>query len=107
MNPNRPIALMAYKPRPHAKRMTQQAIFEAVQEVFEIDIKTAAKQNSPVKTGTNKRSIDTEVTQTSKGVQAELFTQSGYGGYLEIGTSKMKARPYLIPAFDKFRKSLL
>jgi hypothetical protein len=34
-------------------------------------------------------------------VEATLFTQSGYGGYLEIGTSKMKAVPYLQPAFDE------
>jgi hypothetical protein len=35
-------------------------------------------------------------------IQAQLFTQSGYGGYLEIGTYKMEARPYLYPAFNQF-----
>jgi hypothetical protein len=36
---------------------------------------------------------------TDKGVEAKLFTQSGYGGYLELGTSRMRAQPYLWPAF--------
>jgi len=84
-----------------AKEEMRVATFEAVQEVFELDIKAAAKEGSPVLTGTNKRSIDTEVTEYPAGIQGQLFTQSGYGGYLEIGTSKMPARPYLQPAFDE------
>jgi HK97 gp10 family phage protein len=84
-----------------AKEEVRTATFAAVQETFEIDIKAAAKEGSPVLTGTNKRSIDTEVTQIPSGVQAKLFTQSGYGGYLEIGTRNMSARPYLQPAFDE------
>lgn len=28
-----------------------------------------------------------------------IYTQSGYGGYLEIGTSRMAARPYIVPGF--------
>lgn len=31
-------------------------------------------------------------------IQALLSTSSGYGGLLEIGTSKMAPRPYLVPA---------
>ena len=51
----------------------------------------------PGGTGTNRRSIDSAVTETENGPQAELFTQSGYGGYPEVGTSKMRAQPYLWP----------
>lgn len=91
------------------------AAFEATTEVFEIDMKARAKELSPVSdtnpqigdgkyrpTGLNKNSIDTEVVKTDEGVSAKMFTQSGYGGYLEVGTSKMKARPYMFPAFDEF-----
>src|SRR5438552_394773 len=96
----------------------KQAIFEATQEVFELDIKPTAKELSPVTpeglarnlellaqhklgdrrpggTGVNRNSIDATVIETENGPQAELFTQSGYGGYLELGTSKMRAQPYL------------
>jgi hypothetical protein len=30
-----------------------------------------------------------------------IYTQSGYGGYLELGTAKMDARPYIYPAFQR------
>lgn len=85
-----------------AKAETKQAIFQAVQETFELDIKPAAVKASPVLTGTNRRSIDTDVKAVAHGVQAQLYTQSGYGGYLELGTRFAKAQPYLRPAADKF-----
>lgn len=96
-----------FTPNASAKPLTDQAVFEAVQEIFEIDIKGEAVKGSPVKTGTNRRSIDTEVHLVPKGVQAEIFTQSGYGGYLEVGTRFMKGRPYLLPALNKFRAKLV
>ena len=103
---------------------TKTAIFEATQELFDLDIVPTAKQLSPVTpegyqrnlalqeehklggrrvggTGTNRRSIDASVTDTENGPQAELFTQSGYGGYLELGTAKMAAQPYLYPALEQ------
>jgi HK97 gp10 family phage protein len=83
------------------KEQVKQATLAAVTTVFELDIKPRAVEGSPVITGTNRRSIDTEVTQQPEGVKAELFTQSGYGGYIEVGTSKMKAQPYLWPAFQE------
>lgn len=88
------------------KAEVEAATLKAVQEVFELDIKPEAAKGTPVLTGTNRRSIDTETTQTPTGVQAQIFTQSGYGGYLEVGTKKMEARPYILPAFNKFRSKL-
>ena len=85
-----------------AQAETQQAIFNAVQELFELDIKPEAIRGSPVLTGTNRRSIDTTVEQTAQGTKASLFTQSGYGGYLEVGTRRIQSRPYLYPAFQKY-----
>jgi HK97 gp10 family phage protein len=101
---------------PLAKAQAKAAITEATQETFELDIKPDAVERSPVTaegfehnvelgrkrpggTGTNRRSIDTETVETEQGPKATLFTQSGYGGYLEVGTSKMRAQPYLYPAF--------
>lgn len=103
---------------PEARMQLQRAVLSAVQEVFATVIHPAAVEKSPVTaegalyneakgkkppyilgTGTNRRSIDFTVEETPNGIAATLFTQSGYGGYLEVGTSKMRAQPYLYPAF--------
>ncbi len=103
---------------PQAKATLTESIREAVQTVFATKIHPQAVENSPVTpegaefnlakgkkppfilgTGTNRRSIDFTVEANEQGVKAALFTQSGYGGYLETGTSKMRAQPYLYPAF--------
>ncbi len=91
---------------PRAQEETMQAIFAAVQDVFEKDIVGHAADGSPVLTGKNKRSITAEVSQVGQGVRAVLFTQSGYGGFLEVGTGRMPARPYLWPAFLRYRDEL-
>lgn len=101
---------------PAATAQAHTAILEATQETFELDIKPMAVERSPVTpegfarnvalgrphpggTGHNRRSIDVTVEMTDRGPRAQLFTQSGYGGYLEVGTSRMRAQPYLYPSF--------
>lgn len=51
---------------------------------------------SPYLTGNNRRSIDFIL----KGMSSRIFSTSGYGGYLETGTSRMPARPYFRKALD-------
>lgn len=66
---------------------------------------TEAKELSPVAKvggGNNRDSID----YTANGLNGEIFTQSGYGGWLEVGTSKMAARPYFRPAFEQTRQDM-
>jgi len=107
---------------PQARMQVHDIIKQATLEVFATQIHPAAVEKSPVTpeglarnlellaehklggrppggTGTNRRSIDFTVEASEKGVVATLFTQSGYGGWLEVGTSKMRAQPYLWPAF--------
>lgn len=65
----------------------------------------AAKELSPVakvKGGNNRDSID----YRASGLSGEIFTESGYGGWLEVGTSKMAARPYFRPAFEQTRQDM-
>jgi HK97 gp10 family phage protein len=93
------------------------AVFSATQDLFDEEIVPTAKELSPVTaegyqrnvaekkkhpsgTGTNRRSIDSTIVETEKGPEAKLYTTSGYGGYLELGTAKMRAQPYLNPAFE-------
>ena len=54
------------------------------------------KERSPVLTGHNRSSIAWERLGPLK---FRVFTQSGYGAYLELGTYKMAARPYFATAF--------
>ena len=74
------------------------------------------KPPSPRLTGHNRRSIVGEVSglgEVRKGADAEpdkqvndsklegaVYSTSGYGGFLETGTSRMGARPYMKPALD-------
>ena len=108
---------------PDAKRQAREAVFEAVKETFDYDMVPKAKELSPVTeegitrnrekhphwpltkiggTGTNRRSIESETKLDPKGVTAQMFTTSGYGGWLEIGTRFMRAQPYIWPAFRMF-----
>ncbi len=89
-------------------RRVQEAHKDGLEEVLLIDVLTTAVELSPKKTGNNARSIEVETEINSKGeVEGKLFTQSGYGGWLEVGTSKMPARPYLFPAFELNREKIL
>jgi hypothetical protein len=54
-------------------------------------------------TGFNKASI--KLLKSNRGDWA-IGTTSGYGGYLEFGTRKMKARPYFLPAADVAKRNV-
>lgn len=57
-------------------------------------------------TGHNRQSLECDVVMTPSGPKAMLFGQSGYSGYLEVGTSKMRAQPYIWPAWLKFKDKI-
>lgn len=61
------------------------------------DIVGTAQVLVAVDTGFLKSTIDTDV----DGLDAEVGPTAEYGGYVEEGTSKMAAQPYLGPAFDQ------
>lgn len=91
-----------------------------------VDIANAVIKGSPAKTGHNRRSIAYKLgsTVTALGTpqgdepdfidwepelkegEAAVYSTSGYGGYLETGTSKMPAQPYFKPALDRNMKNL-
>jgi len=100
---------------------------EAVKEVIDasklamrdtvVDVTHDSVQLSPWRTGNNRRSITGEVSGIGavasggegraermvdeSAIEGAIFSTSGYGGFLETGTSKMTARPYLKPSLDK------
>lgn len=72
------------------------------------EMQEKAQRNAPVDTGTLKRSIGLEITDS--GMAAEVEPTADYAPYVELGTRFMDAQPYLKPAFDdqkeKFRKDM-
>lgn len=77
------------------------ALGPALMDATAQEIARRAKQpppvGSPFDTGTNRRSI---IWRNINGRLWVVATTSGYGGFLELGTSKMPARPYLKPSFE-------
>ncbi len=70
-----------------------------------LDVESDAKENAPVDTGALKASIFTEI--LSGGATARVGPTVSYGIFQELGTHKMRAHPYLIPALERVRASFL
>ena len=66
-------------------------------------IEVDAKATAPVDTGNLRSSISTTITGDGRfgAMTAEVGPTASYGIYLEYGTSRMAAQPYMGPAFDR------
>lgn len=73
----------------------QGVVLEHLAQAVEADAKTAC----PVRTGTLRASIEHEVV----GDTARVGSNVTYAGYVEEGTRKMAAQPYLRPALYRVR----
>jgi len=95
-----------------ATEKVKSAVKKAMKETI-VDVANGAMKNSPKKTGNNMRRIAYQVPgeqgQTLEGpvdgvelneLEGAVYSTSGYGGYLETGTSKMTPRPYIKLAVD-------
>ncbi len=109
---------------PELKKATEEAtrlgMRDVTVQIHAEAIDRAPPWDHPHPTGTNRRSIAAEVSGmglvatggegkaervVDEGkIQGAVYSTSGYGGYLEVGTitPKRVARPYLAPARDKF-----
>ena len=81
-----------------AIRNMEQAVNVAL-EVSALVVEGAAKNLAPVDTGNLRNSITHVI--DSQGKAARVGTNVHYGPYVELGTSKMAAQPYLSPALDQ------
>ena len=77
----------------------------ALREVFESNILEDAKASCPVGTDPikpgsthNRDSLGVMVWLSPKGPMGKLFSTSGHGGFVEMGTRKMSPQPYAWPA---------
>jgi hypothetical protein len=79
-----------------------------IRHVFESAILPDAKANCPVgtdpiETGStrNRDSLQVEAWITRRGPFGKLFSTSGHGGFVEVGTVNMSGQPYAWPALQK------
>ena len=64
------------------------------------DIEAAAKTLAPVDTGFLRSSISSDVTVQGSTIRGEVGPTANYGAYVESGTRRQRAQPYLRPATD-------
>lgn len=95
-----------------AQEKVRKAVLQGLRDTI-ADVAQDAVNLSPVKTGNNRRSIKYEVSGMGsnevvdpKKMEAAVYSTSGYGGFLETGTSKMAARPYFKPSMDKHKDEI-
>ena len=60
----------------------------------------AAKKNAPVKTGKLKASIDYSTTVSSNDSFTLTISELSYGQFVNSGTKKMKAQPFMTKAIE-------
>jgi HK97 gp10 family phage protein len=78
--------------------MCKDSLWEAVNKAGEISIKIV-----PVRTGKLQRSL--HVTPKTPGKKRYTFGDKvDYGVYVEFGTSRMAAQPFLRPALDELKR---
>jgi hypothetical protein len=95
-------------------KLTQDLPVEVLRRVT-LRARRHAKRLSPKDTGLNAKSIGFRKvfladarfkSGKGKNVGYAMFTRSGYGLYLEMGTYKMAARPYMRPAILLAKKEM-
>lgn len=79
------------------KAMSKQAIEKALTQIG-MKCETYAKKDCPVDTGNLRNSISYQVNAGEHYV--DIGTDVEYGKYVEAGTSRMRAQPFLKPASE-------
>jgi HK97 gp10 family phage protein len=69
-----------------------------------LDVEAGAKRLAPVDTGLLRNSIQSVMEGDLTGV---VFTNVEYSVYLEYGTRKMSARPFMTPALESARQPFI
>jgi HK97 gp10 family phage protein len=77
-----------------------QAAIEAAMEETAEAMAATAQSRAPVRTGFLRDSIHAEAETTASGSQVTLSADADYALFVEMGTSRAHAQPYLRPAID-------
>lgn len=70
-----------------------------------LDTQGQARDVVPVKTGNLKGSIQADLSRVAA-LTSEVTVGAEYGAYVEYGTYKQAAQPYIIPAFRRCGEAL-
>jgi len=68
-----------------------------------LKVQRGAKRRCPVDTGRLRASIAEELGEDGRGLVEVIGTDVEYGAYVELGTSRAAAQPFLRPALDDVR----
>lgn len=71
------------------------------------DIQGTAQNLAPVDTGTLRNSITSDYTENAQTLRIEIGPTVNYGAFVERGTSRNRAQPYLRPAVERHEPGLL
>jgi len=89
-------------------------IFEKVQQVLKngaIRLSETARELAPVRTGHLMASIHAELGESMEGLAAfdpvQVVADTPYASFVEFGTSKMEAQPFLGPAAEQVEPEIL
>lgn len=96
-------ATFKWNGKQHKKRM-ENAIIIALRQCALL-VEAEAKRICPVDTGRLRASITYEIDEN--GLIARVGTNVEYAIYVEMGTWKMVAQPYLRPALEKLRPKIM
>ena len=93
----------------NVSRFENQALGNAAEPVLE-----DAKANAPVRTGKLKEGLKISSIKTKEGMKYVLVgvdksdnSKIFYGKFVEFGTTKMSARPFLGPAYEKNKREIV
>lgn len=102
-------ATAQYTPRGDVGRFVEARVTPAVRASVQAAcdlIEISAKNYVPVDTGRLQESITSEVRETGKTVVGSVAPHTEYAGFVEYGTYKMPAQPYMRPALDENREAV-
>lgn len=71
-----------------------------------IKVESGAKRRSPVDTGRLRSSITHELGHSGTIIEAHIGTNVNYAIFQELGTSRMRAHPFLRPALDDAKSAI-
>lgn len=91
------------------ERMEQQIETKVEQAVKETTLKAEAdaKMLAPVDTGRLRQSIVSEFINSGSKFQGKVSTSLEYAIYVEFGTSRQGAQPFMTPAFNANKSELI